>query len=68
MMVVVRDRYDIGQDISKLLCSSTEPLEDVKYLLLILKQFGFHVLNTETVMHELMVEEIELGCVNHGKL
>ena len=60
-----KDRYDIGQEISKLLCTSMEPLEDVKYLLLILKQYGYRILDTETIHHEMQVGEIEIK-INGG--
>lgn len=56
----MKDRYDIGQDISELVCKSSEPLEEIKYLLLVLKQNGFRTLDTETINLELEVEEIDL--------
>ena len=56
----MRDRYDLGLEISELLCSSIEPLEDIKYLFDVLKKQGSLVLRKENADFNFQVKQIEV--------
>ena len=59
---MIKNCHEIGHDMIDLISSSEQPLEEIKYLLRILKQSAFRVLDTETIMLEMQIEEIEIGC------